>query len=230
MTRMTTNRVLISQQEIQQRIKTLAAEIERDYPEGAEIHLVGVLKGGFMFMADLVRAMATGVTLDFVALSSYGKRTTSSGEVRTDARVLAGHLQAASAANDPYGLPAEQAFTAEGGRPHRLHRLHDRGSFRRGLRPRLRRRIPQPPIHRGAAAVRSDQARRASHSSGRLRNGGNDALLRQAKERAARAKWSGLSRPRNGASQPGCRGPRRSKKGAGGTGGAKPPGQQQEGA
>jgi len=82
MTRMTTNRVLISQQEIQQRIKTLAAEIERDYPEGAEIHLVGVLKGGFMFMADLVRAMATGVTLDFVALSSYGKRTTSSGEVR----------------------------------------------------------------------------------------------------------------------------------------------------
>ena|SRR6266567_1509225 len=82
MTRMTTNRVLISQQEIQQRIKTLAADIERDYPEGAEIHLVGVLKGGFMFMADLVRAMATGVTLDFVALSSYGKRTTSSGEVR----------------------------------------------------------------------------------------------------------------------------------------------------
>jgi hypoxanthine phosphoribosyltransferase len=78
---MPTTKVLISEQDIQQRITTLAAEIEQDYPRGAEIHLVGVLKGGFMFMADLIRAMSTGVTLDFVALSSYGKGTTSSGEV-----------------------------------------------------------------------------------------------------------------------------------------------------
>ena len=78
---MTTTTVLISREDIQRRIETLAAEIQGAYSPGAAIHLVGVLKGGFMFMADLVRAMATGVTLDFVALSSYGKGMTSSGEV-----------------------------------------------------------------------------------------------------------------------------------------------------
>ena len=52
---MSTTNILISQAGIHQRIQTLAAEIERDYPAGDEIHLVAVLKGGFMFMADLVR-------------------------------------------------------------------------------------------------------------------------------------------------------------------------------
>ncbi|MBW8895519.1 MAG: hypoxanthine phosphoribosyltransferase, partial [Acidobacteria bacterium] len=55
---------------------------ERDYPEGEEIHLVCVLKGGFMFMADLVRGMGPRVSLDFIAVSSYAKSTTTSGEVR----------------------------------------------------------------------------------------------------------------------------------------------------
>lgn len=76
-----TTTVLLSESQIRERIATLAAEIERDYPEGEEIHLVGVLKGGFMFMADLVRAMTTRVSMDFMALSSYGKGTTSSGQV-----------------------------------------------------------------------------------------------------------------------------------------------------
>jgi hypoxanthine phosphoribosyltransferase len=75
------SRILITDQQIRDRIATLAAEIERDYPQGAEIHLVAVLKGGFMFMADLVRAMSTGVTTDFIAVSSYGKATSSSGQV-----------------------------------------------------------------------------------------------------------------------------------------------------
>jgi hypoxanthine phosphoribosyltransferase len=79
---MATTRVLISQAEIQHRIGTLAAEIERDYPSSEEIHLVAVLKGGFMFMSDLVRAMSERVTMDFMAVSSYGKDTTSSGQVR----------------------------------------------------------------------------------------------------------------------------------------------------
>ena len=64
------------------RILEMGAEIERDYPPGEGIHLVGVLKGGFMFMADLVRAMSPRVTLDFIAVSSYAKSTKSSGEVR----------------------------------------------------------------------------------------------------------------------------------------------------
>lgn len=79
---MSMNKILISEQEIHDRIRSLAAEIERDYPKGEEIHLVAVLKGGFMFLADLVRAMSTGVTMDFMALSSYANKTTSSGQVR----------------------------------------------------------------------------------------------------------------------------------------------------
>jgi hypoxanthine phosphoribosyltransferase len=79
---MATNKILISEAEIKQRITSLAAEIEDDYPKGEEIHLVAVLKGGFMFMADLVRAMSERVSMDFMAVSSYGKGTTSSGQVR----------------------------------------------------------------------------------------------------------------------------------------------------
>ncbi len=73
---------LLSSEQIQSRIVELGAEIERDYPASEGIHLVGVLKGGFMFMADLVRAMSPRVTLDFIAVSSYAKSTKSSGEVR----------------------------------------------------------------------------------------------------------------------------------------------------
>ncbi len=79
---MSTTSVLISQADINSRIKSLAAEIERDYAPGEGIHLVAILKGGFMFMADLVRAMSDRVTMDFMAVSSYGKGTTSSGQVR----------------------------------------------------------------------------------------------------------------------------------------------------
>ena len=71
---------LITSEDIQRRVKTLAAEIRRDHPSG--VHLVCVLKGAFMFLADLVRALPGDVTMDFMAVSSYGKRSSSSGEVR----------------------------------------------------------------------------------------------------------------------------------------------------
>jgi len=74
--------VLLRGEAIQRRVTELAAEIERDYPDGDEIHLVCVLKGGFVFMSDLIRAMAPRVTVDFIAVSSYAKSTKSSGEVR----------------------------------------------------------------------------------------------------------------------------------------------------
>jgi hypoxanthine phosphoribosyltransferase len=74
--------VLLDAETIHTRVLELAAEIEKDYPAGEEIHLVCVLKGGFMFLADLVRAMSPRVSLDFIAVSSYGKGTKSSGEVR----------------------------------------------------------------------------------------------------------------------------------------------------
>lgn len=75
-------KILLDAAVIQARVTEIAAAIERDYPAGEEIHLVGVLKGGFVFMADLVRAMGPRVTLDFIAVSSYAKSTKSSGEVR----------------------------------------------------------------------------------------------------------------------------------------------------
>jgi hypoxanthine phosphoribosyltransferase len=74
--------VMFDAEHIQERIAQLATEIEGDYPPEDEIHLVGVLKGGFVFMADLVRAMSGRVTLDFIAVSSYQRSTRSSGEVR----------------------------------------------------------------------------------------------------------------------------------------------------
>ena len=88
--------ILIAAAQIQRRIVELAAEIEADYPSDEEIHLVGVLKGGFVFMADLVRAMSARVTLDFIAVSSYQQSTRSSGEVRllkdVDARLEGRHV------------------------------------------------------------------------------------------------------------------------------------------
>ena len=67
---------------IKARVAEMAREIDADYPAGEEIHLVCVLKGGFVFMSDLIRSMSTRVSLDFIAVSSYGGGTKSSGEVR----------------------------------------------------------------------------------------------------------------------------------------------------
>ena len=72
--------ILLSEEQIQKRVVELAGEIRRDFPDG--LHLVAVLKGAFVFLADLARAIPGKVTLDFMALSSYAKGTTSSGEVR----------------------------------------------------------------------------------------------------------------------------------------------------
>ena len=66
---------LIEAATIQTRVAEMAREIDADYPTGEEIHLVCVLKGGFVFMSDLVRSMSTRVSLDFIAVSSYGAGT-----------------------------------------------------------------------------------------------------------------------------------------------------------
>jgi hypoxanthine phosphoribosyltransferase len=72
--------ILLSEPQIQKRVAELAAEIRRDFPD--DVHLVAVLKGAFMFLSDLVRHMSGAVTLDFMAVSSYAKAKSSSGEVR----------------------------------------------------------------------------------------------------------------------------------------------------
>ncbi len=74
---------LFTAEQIQQRIATLASEINAAYPDGDALHFVAVLKGAFIFLSDLARAIAPRpVTLDFIAVSSYGAATKSSGEVR----------------------------------------------------------------------------------------------------------------------------------------------------
>ena len=73
--------VLLTREEIDEIVQDLADQIDRDY-EGKDILLVGVLKGALMIMADLSRAMKSNVTLDFMAVSSYGSGTKSSGVVR----------------------------------------------------------------------------------------------------------------------------------------------------
>ncbi|ONH26224.1 hypoxanthine phosphoribosyltransferase [Pseudofrankia asymbiotica] len=73
--------VLVSADEIARRIGTLAARVDADYA-GRELLLVGVLKGAVMVMADLSRALRTPVTMEFMAVSSYGSATSSSGVVR----------------------------------------------------------------------------------------------------------------------------------------------------
>jgi hypoxanthine phosphoribosyltransferase len=78
----TSSTVLLPADAIQQRIRELAAEIERDYAGADDLHLICVLKGAFLFLGDLIRAMSRPVTIDFMAVSSYAKGTTSSGEVR----------------------------------------------------------------------------------------------------------------------------------------------------
>ena len=74
-------RVLISADEIQRRVQELAQQIENDYPQGETIYMVGILKGAFIFLADLTRALTIPHIVDFMAVSSYGK-TTTTGEVR----------------------------------------------------------------------------------------------------------------------------------------------------
>jgi hypoxanthine phosphoribosyltransferase len=72
--------ILLSADQIQKRVAELALELRRDASD--DLHLVAVLKGAFIFLSDLVRHMPGQVSLDFMALSSYAKGTTTSGEVR----------------------------------------------------------------------------------------------------------------------------------------------------
>jgi hypoxanthine phosphoribosyltransferase len=74
--------ILITADQIQARIQQMAAEIENDYPEGP-LYLVSVLKGAFIFVADLARALKRpSVRIEFMAISTYGNQKSSSGQVK----------------------------------------------------------------------------------------------------------------------------------------------------
>jgi len=74
-------RILVGDEELQRRVAELGKEVAVDYADRPPL-LVGVLKGAFMFMSDLARAIDLPVELDFMAVSSYGSATTTSGVVR----------------------------------------------------------------------------------------------------------------------------------------------------
>lgn len=74
--------ILISSDQLQQRVAELGTQIAADYAESPDLLLVGVLKGSVMFLVDLARAIDLPLAIDFMAISSYGQSTVSSGVVR----------------------------------------------------------------------------------------------------------------------------------------------------
>lgn len=74
-------RVLIRSSAIQKRVREIGQQVSKDF-EGQRVHLIGVLKGASIFLSDLVRQIRIEVTLDFMAVSSYGHGSQSSGQVK----------------------------------------------------------------------------------------------------------------------------------------------------
>lgn len=72
--------IIVDARAIQERVKALGQAISQDYA-GKNLLVIGVLKGAFVFMADLIRAIDIPMAIDFIQVSSYGKSTTSSGEI-----------------------------------------------------------------------------------------------------------------------------------------------------
>jgi hypoxanthine phosphoribosyltransferase len=89
-------RVLITSEEIQERVRLLGEQIDADYPDGP-IYLISILKGSFIFLADLARALKRhSVRIEFMGISSYGMQKTSSGQVKVtrdlDANIEGHHV------------------------------------------------------------------------------------------------------------------------------------------
>jgi hypoxanthine phosphoribosyltransferase len=88
-------KVLLTREQLDERLTTMAAEIDADYA-GQDVLLVGVLKGAVMVMADLARKLHTPASMDWMAISSYGSGTKSSGVVRImkdlDTDILGRHV------------------------------------------------------------------------------------------------------------------------------------------
>ncbi|MCJ7703746.1 MAG: hypoxanthine phosphoribosyltransferase [Anaerolineales bacterium] len=75
-------RVIITEEAIQARVKELAEQISHDYADAEKIYMIGILKGAFIFLADISRKLSIPHIVDFMAVSSYGKTATSTGAVR----------------------------------------------------------------------------------------------------------------------------------------------------
>ncbi|MBZ5611562.1 MAG: hypoxanthine phosphoribosyltransferase [Acidobacteriia bacterium] len=74
-------RVFLTSEQIQNRVREMGEQISSDLPDGP-IYLIGILKGAFMFLADLSRAIQTASRIEFIGISSYGRGKTTSGQVK----------------------------------------------------------------------------------------------------------------------------------------------------
>jgi hypoxanthine phosphoribosyltransferase len=74
-------RIFLTAEQIQKRIREMGQQISKDYPDGP-IYLIAILKGAFMFLADLSRAIQTPTRMEFIGISSYGQNKSSSGQVK----------------------------------------------------------------------------------------------------------------------------------------------------
>ena len=162
-------RVLISAEQIEERLAEMGAEITADY-RGKDLLLVAVLKGAFMVMADLSRHIALPVDLDFMAVSSYGEATRTSGVVRilkdldreisgrhvlivediVDSGLTLHYLRRNLEVRRPASLEIATLLlkprSAEAAGVGALRGLRDPARLRHRVRPRLHRPLPQPAL------------------------------------------------------------------------------------
>ena len=169
--------ILVSEEDLQRRVTELAAEVSNDYA-GRDLLLVAILKGAVPFLADLMRQITVPCELDFMAVSSYGSSTDSSGVVRIlkDLDVSIGGRNVLivediidsgltlhyllqeperARAGVARGLrAADQAGAPPRGEPDSLRRLRDTEQVRDRIRARPRRALPQPLLRCGARGAR----------------------------------------------------------------------------
>lgn len=169
--------VLLTKEEIDAKLVELAAKIDAEYA-GKDLLIVGVLKGAVMVMADLARALSTPVTMDWMAVSSYGAGTQSSGVVRIlkdlDTDIKGKHVLIVEDIIDSgltlswllsnlgsreAGLagglhPAAQAGCRKGRDRCEVDRFRHPQRVRRRLRAGLRGEVPQPALRRHARPAR----------------------------------------------------------------------------
>ena len=169
--------ILVQHDELAHRVRELAEEISRDY-EGRDLLLVGVLKGAVFFLSDLMRHLETQCEVDFMAVSSYGSSTDSSGVVRilkdldasiegrevlivediVDSGLTLHYLMRTLQAREPglaRGLRAAHEARAAQGRPaDQLRRIRDPEPLRDRLRARPRRALSQPPVRGGVGRLK----------------------------------------------------------------------------
>ena len=175
--------MLVGAEELRGRVVELGAEISRDYA-GLDPVLVGVLKGAVFFIADLVRTLTVPCEIDFMAVSSYGNTTDSSGVVRIlkdlDAMIEGRHVLIvedivdsgltlsylvrnleAREARLARGLRAsDEARQAQGQHPLPVRRLRDRQPVCDRVRAGLRRALPEPAVRRRSRRVEAARAAR----------------------------------------------------------------------